>query len=184
MLWRADSDQDFIPAASISDQWRLSDKIGQRFGGNFADSWIGKIFTKPLQLSLFRRWQKFFSVTDWKSKIEKSKFSAFESADTYANTILNLTNDENRTDRLFLDIHLTSIILNSNDIIISSEIMWCKNGTVYRYHIYYFMHRYSHDTVIIMTHYLWATIYEISGRHGTDLVTDNFGPHRTHFLQN
>ena len=57
-LWRADSDQDFIPAASISDQWRLSDKIGHRFGGNFDDSWIGKIFTKPFQLSLMWRQQK------------------------------------------------------------------------------------------------------------------------------
>ena len=68
MLWRADSDQDFIPAASISDQWRLSDKIGQRFGGNFADSWIGKILTRPFHESLiWRQTRIMLSVTAWKS---------------------------------------------------------------------------------------------------------------------
>ena len=73
---------------------------------------------------------------------------------SYADTILNLRNDENRTDRLFLDKHLTSTILNLNvyDVIFVSCDAKMRLPT-YRYHIYYFMHRYSHDNVIIMSHH-------------------------------
>ena len=57
LLCRHVSDQDFKPAVSISDQWRLSDNIGQRCGGTFAESWIGKIFTRPFHESLDKCFQ-------------------------------------------------------------------------------------------------------------------------------